>query len=200
MPLLLAALPGVTSHDFPAQSQGMRDGFHVGWPAVLERFPDLMTEEARTLAPRLGDRIPSLIRRLTDGDQCLVHADVRLDNVLFDGDQPVLVDWQSVCLSSGEQDLAYFLTQSLADDVWAAHADALVRLYHQALLENGVDDYGLECCRERFRIASLYLLSWAVVIAGTLDMGNERGRAVAQALLARSLRAASDLDALSLLA
>jgi hypothetical protein len=111
----------------------------------------------------------------------------------------VLVDWQSVCLSSGEQDLAYFLTQSLADEVWAVHADALVRLYHQTLLEHGVENYGLERCRDRFRTASLYLLSWAVVIAGTLDMGNERGRAVARALLARSLTAAADLDALSLL-
>lgn len=192
-------LPDVISHDFPAQRQGMRDGFNIGWPAVLERFPELVTEPVRRFAPRLGDQVPALIRQLTDGEQCLVHADVRLDNVLFDGDRPVLVDWQSVCQCSGEQDLAYFLTQSLADDVWEDHADALVSRYHQTLQEGGVENYGIERCRNRFRIASLYLLSWAVVIAGTLDMGNERGRAVARTLLARSLKAVGDLDALSLL-
>jgi len=192
-------LDGVISHDFPAQSDGMAQGFRIGWPAVLERFPDLVSDVARQRAPRLGEQIPALIRRLTDTDQCLVHADVRLDNVLFDGDDTVLVDWQSVCTSSGEQDLAYFLTQSLGDDVWHGHADALVRLYHSTLEAHGVTGHPLERCRERFAIASIYLLSWAVVIAGTLDMGNDRGRALARALLGRSLRAVEDLDAFELL-
>jgi aminoglycoside phosphotransferase (APT) family kinase protein len=192
-------LEGVISHDFPAQSSGMAEGFRVGWPAVLERFPDLVSDQARTHAPRLAEQIPALIRELTESDQCLVHADVRLDNVLFDGDDTVLVDWQSVCTSSGEQDLAYFLTQSLADEVWARDAEALVRLYHATLEEQGVTDHPLERCRERFRIASVYLLSWAVVIAGTLDMGNERGRDLARTLLGRSLRAVEDLDAFAAL-
>jgi len=192
-------LEGVISHDFPAQSRGMAAGFRSGWPAVLERFPDLVPDTARARARRLEERIPDLIRQLTETEQCLVHADVRLDNVLFDGGNTVLVDWQSVCISSGEQDLAYFLTQSLSDEVWDRHADTLIRLYHATLTEHGVTGHSLARCRERFRIASVYLLSWAVVIAGTLDMGNDRGRALARALLGRALRAVEDLRAFELL-
>lgn len=177
----------------------MTAGFKAGWPAVQDRFPELVSDAARTHAPRLGEQIPALIRQLTASDQSLVHADVRLDNVLFDDDDTVLVDWQSVCTCSGEQDLAYFLTQSLTDEVWAGHADELVRLYHATLEEHGVRGHSLERCRERFRMASVYLLSWAVVIAGTLDMGNARGRALARALLGRSLRAVEDLEAFALL-
>lgn len=192
-------LDGVISHDFPAQRNGIAAGFRNGWPTVLERFPGLIGDTARGYAPDLEAAIPTLVRQLTETDQCLVHADVRLDNVLFDGDDTILVDWQSVCTSSGEQDLAYFLTQSLSDDVWASHAERLLCVYHATLTEEGVTEHSLARCRHRFRIATLYLLSWAVVIAGTLDMGNDRGRALARALLARSLRSVEDVAAFELL-
>lgn len=192
-------LHGVRSHDFPAQRNGIADGFRMGWPAVVERFPDLVSAVARKQAPALADHVGPLIERLTTGDQCLIHADVRLDNILFDDDRPVLVDWQSVCLCSGEQDLAYFLTQSLADPLRDAHLDALIQRYHDALTAGGVRGHGLADCRERFRAATVYLLAWAVVIAGTLDLGNERGQALARALLGRSLNSVERLDGFELL-
>ncbi len=150
-------------------------------------------------AGTLADQIGQLISRLTADKQCLVHADVRLDNILFDGDTPVLVDWQSACLCSGEQDLAYFLTQSLPDALRDEHLDALIQRYHKALCAGGVREHSLSDCRERFRIATLYLLAWAVLIAGTLDMGNERGLALARALLSRSLNSVEALDGFALL-
>lgn len=196
-------LTGVRSHNFPAQREGIAQGFDLGWPVVLERFPDLIPDAARRAAPALPGRVGDFIDDLTAGDQCLVHADVRLDNVLFLGpgqmEGPVLVDWQSVCRCSGEQDLAYFLTQSLADDVREPHLDGLIVRYHTLLTEAGVSGHGLEDCRGRFRIASVYLLAWAVLIAGTLDLGNDRGQALARALLGRSLKSVLALDGFDLL-
>lgn len=192
-------IAGVPTHNIPAQREGIAGGFRQGWPAVAARFPELISDQARARVPALAERIGGLIDRLTADKQCLVHADVRLDNILFDGDRPVLVDWQSVCLCSGEQDLAYFLTQSLPDGLREAHLDALVRRYHSALCAAGVRNHSLSECRERFRIAALYLLAWAVLIAGTLDMGNERGLALARALLGRSLNSVAGLDGFSLL-
>lgn len=194
-----SAFDGVVSHNFPAQRDGMAAGFRVGWPAVAERFPDLISEQARSLAPALADHIADLIEALTADKQSLVHADVRLDNILFDDDSLVLVDWQSVCMSSGEQDLAYFLTQSLADGLSSAEVESLIHRYHQGLVSGGVTGHTLDDCRERYRIASLYLLSWAAVIAGTLDMGNERGRQLARALLGRSLRAVEAMEGFELI-
>ena len=121
---------------------------------------------------------------------------MRLDNIFFGESEVVLVDWQSVCASAPEQDLAYFVTQSLAPQVYAQE-DWPAR-YQAALAQRGVN-YRLDLCRERFRIAALYLLCYAVIIAGTLDMGNERGRALARTLLGNSLSALDGMDAFALL-
>jgi hypothetical protein len=187
------SIEGVPSHDVPAQREGIAGGFRAGWPVVEARFPEVIPAEARPVASNLADQIGNLIAELTTPPQCVVHADVRLDNILFDGNEVVLVDWQSTCTSSGEQDLAYFLTQSVDEDTLAANQDALIELYHNMLVERGVKGHSLDDCRARYGTAALYLLSWAVVIAGTLDMGNERGEQLARTLLSRSLRAVSDL-------
>jgi Ser/Thr protein kinase RdoA (MazF antagonist) len=184
---------GVPSHDVPAQREGIAAGFRAGWPVVEARFPEVIPEAALRLAPALADQIGVLIEELTQAPQCVVHADVRLDNILFDGEDVVLVDWQSVCTSSGEQDLAYFLTQSVDESVLAAHQDELIALYHASLVERGVTGHSMAACYERYRTAALYLLAWAVLIAGTLDMGNERGERLARTLLGRSLKAVSSL-------
>jgi hypothetical protein len=108
----------------------------------------------------------------------------------------VFVDWQAVCSSAPEQDLAYFLTQSVPAEV-RAREDLLAR-YHSVLIDKGID-YPLDRCRERYRVSALYLLCYAVVVAGTLDMGNERGKALANTLLGGSLSALDEMDAFALL-
>ncbi len=183
-------------HDNPAQRDGMIGGFRAGWPAVRQRFEDLLPSRADRMEQDVPEAVPRLLAAMCRPPLCVAHADVRLDNVMF-GDQDIaLVDWQSVCLSAPEQDLAYFVTQSLSDEV--RNADDWVARYHQALHDEGVD-YPLAECRRRYRISALYLLCYAVIIAGTLDTGNERGRTLARTLLGNSLRSLTELDAFDLL-
>lgn len=183
-------------HDNPAQRDGMIGGFRMGWPLVRERFSDLVPPGGDHLERSMPAAVPRLLAEMCRPPMCVAHADVRLDNVMF-GDRGIaLVDWQSVCMSAPEQDLAYFVTQSLSDEV--RNAEDWVARYHQALLDEGVD-YPLTECRRRYRISALYLLCYAVIIAGTLDMGNERGRVLARTLLGNSLRSLTELDAFGLL-
>ena len=137
-----------------------------------------------------------LLEQMCADPICITHADVRLDNIFFDQDEIVLVDWQSVCTSAPEQDLAYFLTQSLGHDLRGARD--WVGLYHQTLTDLGID-YDLDQCRARYRICALYLLCYAVIIAGTLDLGNERGRALGRTLFGNAMDALQALDAFALL-
>ena len=74
----------------------------------------------------------------------------------------------------------------------------LVAFYHSELASRGID-YSLERCRERYRVCALYLLCYAVVIAGTLDLANERGAALGRTLLRNGLQALDEMDAFSLL-
>ena len=101
-----------------------------------------------------------------------------------------------MCKAAPEHDLAYFVTQSLPDDI--RHAEDWVAVYHQLLTRDGID-YDLALSRERFRCCALYFVCYAVVIAGTLDQANERGRRLAETLLAYSLRSIKELNALELI-
>jgi Phosphotransferase enzyme family len=192
-------LAWVPVHDNPSQVGGMQAGFALGWPVVVERLSELVPPSARAGAGKVHDAVPALLRALCREPLALVHADMRLDNLFFDGDEVALVDWQSVCFSAPEQDVAYFLTQSLTDDVRRAHADALLRHYHASLIARGVRDYSFDRLIERYRVAALYLVCYAVTIAGTLDMGNARGKSLAAALLGRCLRSIEEVDGWELL-
>ena len=167
-------------HNNPMQRDGMIAGFQMGWPVVLESFRDLLPEAAIRAADRYADNVPRLLDEMCQGPVCLNHADVRLDNVFFDSKGIALVDWQSICRSASEQDVAYFISQSVPKAV--REQQDLVAYYHAELTARGVD-YPLEHCRRRYEIAALYLMSYAVVIAGTLDMGNDRGVQLARTLL-----------------
>ncbi len=183
----------VVSHNNPAQRDGMIGGFQMGWPVVREQFPDLMPENADMISASVPDAVGKLLDRMTQAPISLCHADVRLDNIFFAPDGIALVDWQSVCSSAPEQDLAYFVTQSLSDEL--RQSRDWVGLYHKTLVEAGVTDYSLEDCRERYTVCALYLLCYATTIAGTLDLANERGQALGRTLFGNAIRSLEELNA-----
>ncbi|MFB3106302.1 MAG: phosphotransferase, partial [Pseudomonadales bacterium] len=169
-------------HSNPTQRDGMMGGFQLGWPVVLEKFDDLLPGSAREYGKRLPDHVGRLLDEMCQPPICHTHGDMRLDNIFFDDatDEVVFVDWQAICTSAPEHDLAYFITQSVPAEV--AAANDLVGYYHEQLTGHGIE-YPLDRCKERYKICALYFLCYAVVIAGTLDMGNERGRLLARTLL-----------------
>ncbi len=186
----------IVSHNNPAQRDGMMAGFAAGWPVVLSQFSDLIPEPAKKLGDRVPNKVPELLDKMCTPPVCITHADVRLDNIFFKGDEIALVDWQSVCTSAPEMDLAYFVTQSLGTEV--RRAQDWVALYHHTLVEHGITAYSLDRCRERFRISAAYLLCYAVIIAGTLDLGNERGMALGRTLFGNAMASLDELDAFAL--
>jgi len=195
--------PGVVSHNNEAQREGMKAGYAVGWPVVLEQFGDAIPEQVRPLAARMPQAVEQVLARMCQTPVCLSHADVRLDNIFFgatpnaQGDYPIaLVDWQSVCTSAPEHDVAYFITQSLSPEVRAA--EDLVAYYHAQLTAGGAN-YSLAQCRERFKVSALYLLCYAVVISGTLDLGNERGQALGHTIIRNTFSSLESLGAFELL-
>lgn len=103
----------LVSHNNPAQRDGMIAGFNMGWPAVVNAFRDLIPDAAMRAGDKMASATPWLLQEICAPPVCLAHADVRLDNVFFGAGEIALVDWQSVCTSAPEQDLAYFLTQSV---------------------------------------------------------------------------------------
>ena len=144
----------------------------------------------------IPDHIEGLLTTMCNDPVCLTHADIRLDNIFFKNDEIAVVDWQSTCTSAPEQDLAYFITQSVPESV--RKEEDLVAFYHAELTNAGIS-YNLGQCRKRYKVSALYLICYAVVIAGTLDLGNERGMLLGKTIIANTFSALQDLDAFSLL-
>ena len=144
----------------------------------------------------MAQATPWLLEEMCKPPLCLTHADVRLDNVFFGEDEICLVDWQSVCTSGPEQDLAYFLTQSVPLELQLSHD--LKGFYFDELVARDVE-YSKERFDKRYKISALYLLNFAVIIAWTLDLGNERGQALGRTLLGGSFACLDEMRAFELL-
>ena len=188
--------PDLISHNNPAQCAGMINGFQVGWPKVNAMFPELIPQSAQIAGDRMPHFVAKLLNEMCQDPICISHGDMRLDNIFFDGSECVFVDLQSVATSAPEQDVAYFITQSVPP---AVRADTdLVAYYHCELTKRGID-YDLARCRARYRVCALYLMCFAVSIAGELDLQNERGQTLGRTLLGNSLGALDELKAFDLL-
>lgn len=187
---------GINDHYSEAQVQGMSAGFEMGWRVVHENFPELVTEDVFNQALGMHEKVDPLLSKICSKPLCVAHGDLRLDNVFLGDDHIALVDFQATSISAPEHDLAYFVTQSLKRDV--RNAKDWVRLYHEELISQGIE-YSLEECRARYRACALYFLCYAVVICSALDLGNERGKLMAETLLGNSLESIKELEAFELL-
>jgi len=100
----------------------------------LERHGDRFPAEIRTLAEALRGRLAQVVRPLAAGGR-LIHGDLHLDNVIFDGDRPVIIDWQTACVGHPTLDFVTFVYSSLTiDDRRAIEAELKPELLPQALI------------------------------------------------------------------
>lgn len=129
--------PDLISHNNPDQVAGMINAFQVGWPNVNARFPELIPTSAQIAGEKMPQFVEKLLREMCQDPVCVAHVDMRLDNIFFGDDEVAFVDWQSVSTSAPEQDVAYFITQSVPPAVRAK--EDLVAYYHSKLTGHGID-------------------------------------------------------------
>jgi aminoglycoside phosphotransferase (APT) family kinase protein len=110
-----------------------QDRYDAAVDVFLERHGDRFPAEIRTLAERLRSRLAQVVAPLADGG--LIHGDLHLDNVIFDGDRPVIIDWQTACVGHPALDFVTFVYSSLTiDDRRAIEAELAPELLPLALL------------------------------------------------------------------
>ncbi|HEX7741171.1 MAG TPA: phosphotransferase, partial [Sphingobium sp.] len=139
----------------------VRDLDRLAWPrrrapiaarnaALYARGAD---EMRRRFAGRLGRDALAIIDAAVDllepwyvaapAVSTLIHADPRVDNVIFEdrfaGVRACLIDWQSVAIGDPANDLAYFLTGSLAPEDRAACERDVVALHAATVRAAGID-------------------------------------------------------------
>jgi hypothetical protein len=146
---------------------------------LLERYGDTVPSEVARIASKMRARLASVAGTLYGRPRTLVHGDLHLDNVLFDGrgaGTVAVLDWQTISFSAPAWDLTLFLVDSLSiEDRRAAEGD-LLDGYLAALAEHGVGDYSLDELRHECRLSLLLLLAGTVGWLANLDPSELSGR------------------------
>ena len=167
------------------------------FPGFLERYGDRLEAAHVALLEAFLPRLGGWMARAR-GPQTVVHADFRLDNMLFTpGDPaPVVVDYQTVSWGCGAYDLAYFVGGSLEPEMRRAHVDDLLAGYHGALVDHGVTGYPLDQLRADYRRECFGGLMMAVG-ASMMVKQTARGDEMFITNTRRHAQQAIDLDALA---
>jgi hypothetical protein len=158
------------------------------------------------LVERLRSQLAGVFGALDARSRTLIHADLQLDNVLFDGrgDGSVIVlDWHTVSVGPAALDVGVFLVTSLAVEDRRAAEDDLLEEYVSLLAAHGARGCSVEGLRLECRLALLVLLAGTVGWLSTPRRGEQSGRerTLRHAALAngRLVAALADHDAGALL-
>lgn len=167
-------------------------------PGFLDRYgARLAADEIDILSAVGASASGPLFAGLAD-PWSLVHVDYRLDNLLIDstGSEPrvAVVDWQSITLGNPLADVAYFMGAGLLPEVRRPVEAALVQAYHQALLDQGIANYGWERCWTDYRRGAFAGFG-VTVIASMLVQQTARGDEMFITMARRHSRHALDLGA-----
>ena len=141
---LLEGLPWITgTKSRPAQVLPL-DILRSSWDEFQRRFQGLVTPQQRQVGQRFLE-VFSGWREGCGSPVCLAHRDFRLENVLFGAPgaprKAAVVDWQLVAIDPPAIDVAFFLGTSLDENLRREGEALLLETYHQALVEQGVEDY-----------------------------------------------------------
>lgn len=180
--------------------------YRVAWPGFVENLGHTLPAEALDLGRRLTEVFVEVMHAATvEAPLTVCHGDFRLANLLFSPDpaEPcpgrlALLDWQMVHRGPGVEDVALLLSQSLPADLRRRSEVDLVRRWHDGLcarLGPAAVGYPLEEAWRHYRRLVLTRTLFPVVLGGSLDLSNERIRAMGEAITERAFTAALDLDA-----
>ena len=172
----------------------------MGTPAFVDRYRERLSDEiVSTLevfaahAKNWLDRRPPVAT--------LVHGDYRLDNLMFEttsaGVAVAAVDWQTLSIGCGGQDLAYLLGNSAPPDQRRAHEDRMLEVYREAMAAHGAslsaDEVRTEYVYGTFQGPTITML-------GSLSVGQtDRGDDMFMAMISRCCAQILDTGALDVI-
>jgi len=166
----------------------------ICWPGFVERYSSALTKTQLAIANSYSEHFVNWAKPYTRA-LTITHGDYRLDNMLFDGVDPLtIVDWQTPALGAGVADAAYFLGTSLPSSLRSSYEKQLLGEYYAALSKYDIPDYSYEDCWEdyrRFCFNGLHMAVIASMIVGRTKRGDEMFLAMAR----RSTQMALELDA-----
>lgn len=169
-------------------------------PAFVERYRERLSDADVATLEAFAANAGNWVARRPE-PRTLVHQDYRLDNLMFeraaDGVHVAAVDWQTLTLACGGQDLAYLLGNSSPPDQRRAHEDRMLAVYREAMAKAGAELSADEVRRE-YVYGSFQ--GPAITVLGAMAVGQtDRGDDMFMAMASRSCAQIRDLGALDLI-
>ena len=192
-------------HDLDWMGGGIGDEYvtyvQMGTPVFIERYRDRLSDEDAATLQAFADGVKNWVDR-RPATPTLVHGDYRLDNLMFEsapqGVRVAAVDWQTLSVGCGGQDLAYLLGNSSPPEQRRAHEDRMLDVYREEMARNGV-----ELSSERVRSDYVYgtFQGPSITMLGALAVGQtDRGDTMFMAMASRSCAQIRDTGALDQIA
>jgi hypothetical protein len=182
----------------PEYCGAVQMGYSAYLSPTLANFGDCFTPELSALAESYAPKLAQHLAGVSGQHRTFIHGDFRLDNMFFGApgeDSFVAIDWQISGRGAGLYDIAYFLSASVSTEVRRQVEEAALAEYCDIVCAMGAQGFDLEECRRQYREAMLACFIVPVYVCGALDLGNERGRQLAEVGLRRALTAINDLGA-----
>lgn len=191
-------------YDFmcPEERQKLRDFlFLPSLQPAIDKFEPHFSGAARAMCQRVGDQYIELFSKMSPSAYTFIHGDYRQDNFIYKQgtNESVTMDWQISGAGHGAFDVTYFVCQSLTTDLRRRIERPLFERYVEGLKAAGVSGYEVDTAWQDYRLFTLFCLIYPVTVCGSLDLGNERGRALAECMLTRNLTVIEDLKSAELL-
>lgn len=194
--------PGLDRLDWLVAGLGEEYALYIemGTPAFIDRYADRLSDPAKAVLEAFAAGVGRWVAA-RPAMQTLVHGDYRLDNLMFestpDGVEVAAVDWQTLSVACGGQDLAYLLGNGSPPEQRRAHEARMLEAYREAMAEHGVE-LSAEEVQDEYVYGSFQGPS--ITMLGALAVGRtERGDDMFMAMAERSAAQIRDLDALALL-
>lgn len=160
----------------------------------LQRFSSDVGPQGASLLDSLPELASAAAKLLASSTPTFVHTDLHLDNVLFLGDEPVILDWPGAALGPGVIDLARILIEAMTRTQRQRRHSSLVALYRDVLRHEGISGPSPPQFDDQLAAACVWMCWTTFLWAGSEDPGLERPRVfeIVQSVVRNSFGAAQD--------
>jgi len=116
---------------------GLQPFWLANLPVFVDKYRDVLPGPTADWVLEFAPQLSAWSNRAATEPMTMVHSDYRIDNLLFQGDQVTMIDWQTAMRAPAAMDLSCFIATSLNVDDRRASEAALIDRYLDRLQEQG---------------------------------------------------------------
>ncbi len=180
-------------------NMGLQGMFESSWPMVVDQHGEQLGAEVIARLESYLPTVSDMFASFGASSRTLTHNDFRLDNMFFDDDDLVLIDWQLLGRGDGMGDVVPFLTCNLDPALRRAHESDLIDLYRDTLETMDAGYVHLDDLMNAYKLTLNFWLSAWLHNSVTKGETTQRGEELFERIITRTLDAYVEHEAWELI-